>query len=149
MGHRDTTTIMRHIDAVFSHITLGTADIGRATGFYDAVLAPLGLSRHRSLKIAAGYAPVGFSGIEPPFWIVMPHDRNPASAGNGVTVAFEAKARAAVDPFYAAGVSAGGRCEGAPGVRSHYHPDFYAAYVRDPDGNKLCVVCHAPASAAE
>jgi len=62
-----------------------------------------------------------------------------------VTVAFEAASRAAVDAFHAAALAAGGTHEGPPGIREHYHPDYYGAYVRDLDGNKLCVVCHNPA----
>ena len=64
--------------------------------------------------------------------------------GNGVTVAFEAPDRASVDRFHAAGLAQGGTDEGAPGLRPHYHPDYYGAYLRDPDGNKLCCVCHRP-----
>ena len=69
-------------------------------------------------------------------------------AGNGVTVAFDAPSRAAVDAFHAAALAAGGSDEGPPGIREHYHPNYYGAYVRDPDGNKLCVVCHHAVAAA-
>ena len=127
---------------VFSHITVGAADIERAARFYDPVLATLGLVRVKTLKIAIAYAPPGFSGIEPPFWILRPHDRKPPHPGNGNMVAFNAKTRADVDAFHAAALAAGGSDEGAPGLRPHYHPNFYGAYVRDLDGNKLGVVCH-------
>lgn len=83
-----------------------------------------------------------------PFWILRPYDKKAASAGNGVTVAFETKSRAAVDAFHAAAMAAGATDEGPPGLRLHYHPDYYAAYVRDLDGNKICAVCHAPAAQA-
>ena len=68
-----------------------------------------------------------------------------ASAGNGVTVAFTVPSRAAVDAFHAAALANGGTDEGPPGLRTHYHPDYYGAYVRDPEGNKICAVCHVKA----
>lgn len=128
---------------VFSHVTVGSADIAGATAFYDAVLAPLGMERVKTYKIAIGYAPKGFAGINAPFWVLRPYDRKAASAGNGLTVAFDAQSRAAVDAFHAAALAQGGTSEGAPGIREHYHPDYYGAYVRDRDGNKICAVCHA------
>ena len=76
------------------------------------------------------------------------YDQKDATPGNGVTVAFDAPSRAAVDAFHAAALAAGGTDEGPPGVREHYHSNYYGAYVRDPDGNKICVVCHHAAAAA-
>jgi len=78
-------------------------------------------------------------------WIVRPIDKKAASVGNGITVGLEADNRPAVDAAHAAALKAGGKDEGAPGVRKHYHPNYYGAYVRDPDGNKVCIVCHKPA----
>jgi len=115
--------------------------------FYDSVLAPLGITRKRTFKIAVGYAAKDFSGVNEPFWVVRPYDKQAATPGNGVTVAFEAPTRAAVDAFHAAALAAGASDEGPPGIREHYHPNYYGAYVRDPDGNKICVVCHQPAAA--
>ncbi|MBK5956826.1 hypothetical protein CCR97_01135 [Rhodoplanes elegans] len=129
---------------MLSHVTVGTADVLRATEFYDPVLATLGLARVKTFKVGAGYAPEGFSGIEPPFWILRPQNRQPPNPGNGCMVAFEAKTRAEVDAFHAALLAHGGSDEGAPGLRAHYHPSFYGAYGRDPEGNKLCCVCHRP-----
>ena len=63
-----------------------------------------------------------------------------------MTVAFDAATRAAVDAFHQAALAAGGSDEGPPGLREHFHPDYYGAYVRDPDGNKICVVCHRAAA---
>jgi catechol 2,3-dioxygenase-like lactoylglutathione lyase family enzyme len=132
---------------MYSHITVGTSQMNRAMRFYDAVLAPLGMQRKRTFKIAISYAPPGFSGVNEPFWVVRPYDKQAATPGNGVTVAFEAPTRAAVDAFHAAALAAGASDEGPPGIREHYHPNYYGAYVRDPDGNKICVVCHQPAAA--
>jgi catechol 2,3-dioxygenase-like lactoylglutathione lyase family enzyme len=132
---------------MYSHITIGTSQMNRAMRFYDAVLAPLGMQRKRTFKIAISYAPPDFSGVNEPFWVVRPYDKQVATPGNGVTVAFEAPTRAAVDAFHAAALAAGASDEGPPGIREHYHPNYYGAYVRDPDGNKICVVCHRPAAA--
>ncbi|MEA2929935.1 MAG: hypothetical protein QOG38_2363 [Hyphomicrobiales bacterium] len=126
----------------FSHVTVGSDNLNRAMHFYDAVLSPLGLTRHRTARVAVGYAPEGFSGVNAPFWVVRPYDRSAATPGNGPMVAFEAQTRAAVDAFHAAVLASGGSDEGAPGLRPHYHANYYGAYARDPDGNKLCVVCH-------
>ena len=132
---------------MFSHVTVGTSKLTRALRFYDAALAPLGLQRTRTFKLAASYAPPDFSGVNEPFWVVRPLDGQAATAGNGVTVAFDAASRAAVDAFHHAALAAGGTDAGAPGLRTHYHPDYYGAYVCDPDGNKVCVVCHKAAAA--
>jgi catechol 2,3-dioxygenase-like lactoylglutathione lyase family enzyme len=129
---------------IYSHVTVGTSRMNRALRFYDAALAPLGLVRKRTAKIALAYGPEDLSGPNEPFWVVRPLDGAAASAGNGVTVAFAVPTRAAVDAFHAAALAAGASDEGAPGLRTDYHPNYYGAYVRDPDGNKLCAVCHSP-----
>ena len=127
---------------MFSYVSLGTSDIARAIAFYDAALAPLGHER------IAGYDPDGFSaawGLDDPgphLWVTGPFDGKPASAGNGTMVSFLAATRAAVDAFHAAALAHGGSDEGAPGLRPQYGDDFYAGYVRDPDGNKLNAVCY-------
>ena len=132
---------------MYSHVTVGTSQMSSAMRFYDAALAPLGLTRKRTFKIAISYAPDDFSGVNEPFWVVRPYDKKDATPGNGVTVAFEAPTREAVDAFHAAALAAGATDAGPPGIREHYHPSYYGAYVRDLDGNKLCVVCHKPAAA--
>jgi catechol 2,3-dioxygenase-like lactoylglutathione lyase family enzyme len=130
---------------MFSHVTLGTDNLPRAIAFYDRLLEPLGLHRH-STELEAGLAGYGTAAdATPQLWIMRPLDRRPATVGNGVTVALEARSRDLVRAVHAAGLAAGGTDEGGPGLRPHYHPDFYGAYLRDPDGNKLCCVCHAPA----
>lgn len=127
---------------MFSHVTVGTNDIDRARPFYDAVLKPLGLVRHADYPGASGY---GLTGGRPQLWITSPLDGNKASVGNGITIGLDAPDRAAVDAAHKAGLAAGGRDEGAPGLRLLYHPNYYGAYMRDLDGNKICVVCHKPA----
>lgn len=129
---------------MYSHTTLGTNDIRRAVAFYDPLLAGLGIRRQES-DLEKGYA--GYAAAPettPQFWVTAPLDRRSASVGNGVTIDFEAPDRASVDRFHATALAQGGTDEGKPGLRPHYHPDYYGAYVRDPDGNKLCCVCHRP-----
>lgn len=121
---------------MFLYITLGTNDLAAATRFYDATLAPLGLMRLRSEPDEIGYAAPG---ERCRLWITKPFDGKPATVGNGSMPAFTAPTQTAVDAFYAAALAHGGTCEGAPGLRP-YGPSFYAAYVRDPDGNKLSAV---------
>ncbi|HYZ33905.1 MAG TPA: VOC family protein [Crenalkalicoccus sp.] len=129
---------------MFSHVTVGSDDLARAIAFYDRVLAPLGLKRQDSdlEKGFAGYAAA--PDTTPQFWVVRPLDGRAATVGNGVTIGFEAGDRATVDAVHAAALAAGARDEGAPGLRPHYHPHYYGAYVRDLDGHKLCCVCHRP-----
>ena len=98
----------------------------------------LGFRRLRNSEEEIGYAADGDTRCR--FWVVTPFNRRRATNGNGSMVAFEAETRAAVDAFHAAAIAAGAIDEGEPGLRS-YHAHFYAAYVRDLDGNKLCAVC--------
>lgn len=126
---------------MFSHVTLGTNDYAKAEKFYDAVMAVLG---HPVLFKASGMAAYG-TPTGPKVFIVPPFDGNPARSGNGVHVAFLVQERAKVDAFHAAALAHGGTDEGAPGPRPQYHANYYGAYVRDPDGNKLQAVCHRSA----
>ncbi|GJL83383.1 MAG: lactoylglutathione lyase [marine bacterium B5-7] len=127
--------------AAFSHITLGTNDPARATRFYDAVLKPLGFSR---MPKPADKPPCYAKNAEIPFlYLYKPYDGRPATWGNGTHIAFLAETRDEVDNFYVAALDRGGIDEGPPGLRADYGPDYYAAYVRDPDGNKLQAVCYA------
>ena len=128
---------------MFSHVSLGTDDFERALAFYDTVLAVLGLTRVATLPDypAAGWGRA--PGVQPQLWLTRPYDNRPAAPGNGPMVAFEAPDLATVDAVHAAALAAGGTDEGMPGPRPHYHPNYYGAYFRDPDGNKLHVVCRA------
>jgi catechol 2,3-dioxygenase-like lactoylglutathione lyase family enzyme len=127
---------------MFSYMVLGTNDLARSVAFYDAALAPLGHARVADYDPDGSSAAWGKDDPGPHLWVTHPFDGRPASVGNGVMVSFSASNRAAVDAFHAAGLAAGGQCEGAPGLRPHYGPAFYAGYLRDPDGNKINAVCY-------
>ena len=130
---------------MFSHVTFGTDDLPRAAAFYDPLMARLGLRRIES-DPAHGLIGYGTDPERTPqFYVMRPFDGAPAKVGNGAMAAFEAPDRATVDEFHRIAMEWGGSCEGPPGLRPHYHPDYYGTYVRDPDGNKLCCVCHRPA----
>ena len=119
------------------YLTLGTNDLARATRFYDAALAPLGLVRRASKASEVGYGLPEDRRTR--LWITLPFDGKPASVGNGSMPALVAPSPQAVRDFHRAALAAGGTDEGSPGPRP-YGPSFYAAYVRDPDGNKLSAV---------
>jgi catechol 2,3-dioxygenase-like lactoylglutathione lyase family enzyme len=127
---------------MLAYAMVGSNDLERAGKFYDAVLAPLGIVRSATLANEIGYAParpVG-EGRQRRFFVCTPYDKQRATVGNGVDIAFEAPSRAAIDAFHATALAHGGTCEGPPGLRPHYSPTFYTAYVRDPDGNKINAV---------
>lgn len=136
---------MRRINreaSLFSHIILGARDLGRLTAFYDATLAPLGLVR---VDEPEDGGPSGAMWVMPghrwpQFFVQLPWNGLPATWGNGTQVSFAAPSPAAVDAAWAAAIAQGGSDEGAPGLRPHYAPDYYGAYCRDPEGNKLCFV---------
>ncbi|PWE57921.1 glyoxalase [Metarhizobium album] len=123
------------------YVTIGSNDLFRSRLFYDAVLAELGYKRQRENIEEVGYAADG--DIRCRLWVVTPFNRKAATIGNGSMVALEAPSRAAVNAFHRAGLGHGGTDEGLPGLRP-FHADFYAAYLRDPDGNKISAVCERP-----
>ncbi len=124
------------------YLTLGCTDVDRAARFYDAALAPLGIRRLRTEAQEVGYGLPDDTRCR--LWVTRPYDGKPATVGNGSMPALVAASEAAVRAFHAAGLAAGGTDEGAPGYRP-YGPSFYAAYLRDPDGNKLSAVCERAA----
>lgn len=129
---------------MFSHIFLGVTDFDRALAFYQPVMASLGLEqRFCDLdRPWAGWQTPG--SVRPLLLIGVPYDGNPHEVGNGQMVALGATDRATVDRTYHVALANGGTPEGPPGLRPEYHPHYYGAYFRDPEGNKLCVVCHSP-----
>jgi catechol 2,3-dioxygenase-like lactoylglutathione lyase family enzyme len=127
---------------MLDHIGFGVSDYERATEFYTRALAPLGITPVFEVtpEETGGAAHMGYgSGSRPYFWIGT---IQPAGATH---VAFAADTRERVDRFYQAAIAAGGRDNGPPGLRPHYHPDYYGAFVLDPDGNNIEAVCHHPA----
>jgi catechol 2,3-dioxygenase-like lactoylglutathione lyase family enzyme len=115
------------------HVSIGVTNVERAAQFYDAVLSKLGFKRVMEVL------PYGIAyGIRmPQFWVQLPHDQGAPSGGNGTHIAFNASTKAAVNAFHAAALAAGGRDEGAPGPRPEYTAEYYGAFVRDLDGNKI------------
>ena len=119
---------------MIDHITFGVSDFDRSTAFYDKAFAPLGVRR---LFDAPGEArATGYGDARPWFWIA----EQDATRGK-LHIALEAADRAAVDAFYAAALAAGGADNGPPGIRAHYDPDYYGAFVLDPDGHNIEAVC--------
>ena len=129
---------------MFSHVFVGVSDFERALAFYRPLMAALG---HNERFCDASRPWAGWQsspGPRPLFLIGAPYDKLAHSAGNGQMIAFVASSRAVVDQTHALALAHGGASEGAPGLRPEYHEHYYGAYFRDPDGNKLCVVCHLP-----
>ncbi|KQV88215.1 MULTISPECIES: VOC family protein [unclassified Roseateles] len=127
---------------MFSHVFLGTRDFERALAFYRPLMALLGVAERfcEPEKPWAGWQ--SSPGPRPLFLLGKPFDGEEHVPGNGQMVALLAADRAQVDQAHALALAHGGRCEGAPGLRPQYHANYYGAYFRDPDGNKLCVACH-------
>jgi len=132
---------------MFTYVCLGTNNLERASRFYDAVLGALGLSRCDVSQEPDWEGWVGWGTYErggrneAALWLCEPFNGAPASTGNGTMVAIRANSWRQVDQFHSAALTNGGSSEGEPGLRPQYDADFYAAYVRDPDGNKVAAVC--------
>jgi len=125
-----------------SHIVLGTTDLARAEGFHAPLLTMLAWRRRPSNTTPGKLVwQPAFAG-RPLFVVMAPFDGAAHRVGNGAMVALNAPDRTTVDSVHALALALGGTCEGPPGLRPHYHRHYYGAYLRDPDGNKLCVVCH-------
>ena len=124
---------------MFSHIVVGTNDKAASAKFYDAFFAPLGAKQLAPGTDRLMYGTGSFT-ESPPFMISTPRDGEPACHANGGTVGIQAPDSAAVDAAHAAGLASGGTDEGAPGPRDGMPPSWHFAYLRDPDGNKLCVM---------
>jgi catechol 2,3-dioxygenase-like lactoylglutathione lyase family enzyme len=125
---------------VIDHMSLAVRDISRSKAFYAQALAPLGAAVQMEYEGGLG---IGWPG-KPAFWLSQsPTPTTPTH------VAFVARDRPSVDAFHAAALAAGGKDNGAPGLREHYHPHYYGAFVLDPDGHNVEAVCHLPAGAAK
>lgn len=122
---------------MLDHVTIKVCDLEKSRLFYDQALAPMNI-----MRVYDGEANFSGYGSEEKayFWI---GGKNPKPI-TGMHIAFVAKNRAAVDAFYAAALAGGGRDNGAPGLRPHYHDDYYGAFVLDPDGHNIEAVCHRP-----
>jgi catechol 2,3-dioxygenase-like lactoylglutathione lyase family enzyme len=120
---------------MLDHVSANVSDFDQAKTFYSKALGPLGYSVQVEFPGGAGF---GTGEGIPDFWIGSNEER-------GAThVAFSAKDRATVEAFYEAATAAGGKDNGPPGVRAHYHENYYAAFVHDADGNNIEAVCHTP-----
>jgi len=132
---------------VLDHVSIGARDLRRLRAFYVSVLAKVGM---RVVDEETGRF-VDFGEVEgrgPEFSLEIPVDGRPATAGNGVHVAFLASDPGVVDAFHATALALGGRSDGPPGPRPQYGPDYYSAFVRDPEGNKIEAVWRTKARAA-
>ncbi len=118
---------------MLDHVTIGVGNLKRAKGFYDLALKPLGMTRlYGQARIFAGYG-IGETAF---LWIGLRK-----GLVSGVHIAFAASNRASVDSFYVAAMAAGGQDNGKPGLRPHYHANYYGAFVLDPDGHNIEAVC--------
>lgn len=126
---------------MLDHIGIGVSDVKRSRAFYEDALKPLGLGIEMMPTpdmLKAGYEGYGFGESGKPYFWVGPGEVTK------IHIAFAAPTRSHVDAFYAAAIAAGGRDNGPPGIRAHYHPNYYGAFVFDPDGNNVEAVCHQP-----
>ena len=117
---------------MIDHISVGVSDLERSARFYEATLAPLGLSR-----LVTRPATIGFGKNHPEFWINLRAGMAQVSSESGTHICLRAKSTADVDAFHAAALANGGRSDGAPGLRPHDRVRYYAAFVLDPDGNRI------------
>ena len=114
------------------HVSVGSNDVATARAFYDPVLEALGIR-----VLAADAESADYGGSDVFFSVETPVDRQPATAGNGVHIAFQARDRGVVHEFHRRGLAHGGRDAGAPGLRPEYDGNYYGAFLLDPDGNKI------------
>ena len=127
---------------MLDHVGFGVSDYAKIKAFYERALAPLGITAVMEVQPEAsgGEAYCGFGKDGKPFFWIGTGERLHGS----LHVAFTAEDRATVDRFHAAAIAAGGRDNGRPGLRPHYHPDYYGAFVLDPDGHNIEAGCHRP-----
>lgn len=131
---------------MIAYVTVGVNDIALAERFYSAVLPALGYRQERYQGDLSYILPVepGTRPVHPDFYVKAPFNGEPAMAGNGNMVAFDAGSQANVRELHAAALAAGGSDEGAPDFRASYGPHFFVAYLRDPQGNKIALFSDNP-----
>ena len=130
------------MSAMIDHVSITASDIDRAARFYDATMAALGYAQAYRREDAIGYGTRNRAGDDGHSYISVYRSDNVVPDRRHW--AFRAKSRQAVDAFHRAGIEAGGRDDGAPDLRPDYHPSYYAAFLLDPDGNRIEAVCHDP-----
>jgi catechol 2,3-dioxygenase-like lactoylglutathione lyase family enzyme len=140
MAARQSTAKLRENRTMLDHVSIGVADIAAARRFYDAAMKPLGYE-----CLSAGEDSLGYGRDAPALWISAVQRPVPADAGSGLHFCFTAPSRQSVDAFHKAALGAGGRDNGKPGLRADYGPDYYAAFVIDPDGYRIEAYCGQPA----
>jgi len=118
---------------MIDHVSIAVRDLKSGEALYTVLLAPLGMTKLREWPDAA----IGFGKKYPEFWINKRTTMDRAAADSGVHICLRAPDGAAVDAFYAAALKAGATSDGAPGLREKYHSNYYAAFIRDPDGNRI------------
>jgi len=128
---------------MIDHTSIGVRDLAASTRFYDAVLAPLGYEKMHIREKTVGWGRAGKPHAE--FWINARPNMKPVPADSGTHICLRTVTTAAVDAFHAAALKMGGTSDGAPATRPEYSPQYYAAFIRDPDGNKIEVVTFLPA----
>jgi catechol 2,3-dioxygenase-like lactoylglutathione lyase family enzyme len=131
---------------MYQYATLGTNELKTSKAFYDTVLGALGIALFYEGEGSLAYAKRGSE--RPSLWVMQPYAGGSATHGNGSMLCFDASSKEEVDAFHSFALDHGGSDEGAPGYREHYAPFFYAAYVRDPFGNKLAAVFRDPSRGA-
>jgi catechol 2,3-dioxygenase-like lactoylglutathione lyase family enzyme len=117
---------------MIDHISVGVSDLEKSARFYESALAPLGLSR-----LVTRPGTIGFGKSYPEFWINLRTGMSPVATESGCHVCLRAKSAGEVDAFHASALNAGGSSDGAPGLRPHDRVRYYAAFIRDPDGNRI------------
>ncbi len=117
---------------MIDHVSVGVGDLERAARFYELALAPLGL-----VRLVTRPATIGFGKTYPEFWINLRAGTAQVAPDSGVHICLRARTTAEIDAFHAAALKAGGLSDGAPGLRPHDRLSYYAAFVRDPDGNRI------------
>jgi catechol 2,3-dioxygenase-like lactoylglutathione lyase family enzyme len=118
---------------MIDHVSIAVRDLKVSARFYEPLLAALGMSKLRDWPDAA----IGYGKKYPEFWINRRADMPSVATDSGVHICLRAPSTQAVDAFHAAALAAGGTSDGAPGLRAHYHENYYAAFIRDPDGNRI------------